>query len=468
MKDDKWYSDNIEKIKNNLNDIISKSEAMNYNLVKPDRKIKESIRKIIFDFIRKNKRLIYGGTAIDFWLRKKKENLSIYKDFPGDIEFYSPEPMKDTYLLCNELYESGYINILGREAMHKNTFSIFVEHTDFCDITLMNETVIKNNVPYIESGGLRYVKPDFLLTDIFRVFSNPLHDYSFRLKKVFDRFIKLKKYYFNPPLKPQECKTRGVEKRIREMRKYVFNNFIFNNSDIILCGAEAYKIYLEESNYLKKNKSAYSPKENFDLVIITDDLRKTTEEVYNLLIENYKKEDIKLEEFYKFFQFYDKKISFKFKDRVLIDIYGYNEICTQYHKIEYEDGFLQIVSFDYLMMYLNSMLFRKLPVLKSKNHYRCMIYYLFLMQNYYLKKNNLIGIEEDGLFSQFLLDCKWITLSEIYKKKQETNMKVKKNIRPIVFEYRPETKLIENPPFVKYPNESGNQIIQEDKRMVKL
>ena len=39
-----------------------------------------------------------------------------------------------------------------------------------------------------------FVKLWRIMVDMFRVFSNPLHDYPFRLEKVYDRYLKLEKY----------------------------------------------------------------------------------------------------------------------------------------------------------------------------------------------------------------------------------------------------------------------------------
>ena len=194
----------IEKIREKLDDIILKAQKRNIRFDIPDIVDRMKIRETIQDFIKDKKRIIYGGTAIDFWLKKK--NLSIYdEELPGDIEFYSPYPLDDMYKICNKLKKMGFKNVVGRQALHHDTFTIFVEYVVFCDMTYMNPSMIKNNIPHHYEDGLTYVKPEFLINDMYRVFANPLHDYPFRLKKVFERFVLLKENYFTPPEKPTKC-----------------------------------------------------------------------------------------------------------------------------------------------------------------------------------------------------------------------------------------------------------------------
>lgn len=465
-----WHKNNFKKVLNGLDELIEKAEIQNYDLTIPDKKTRKEIREIIFDFVKKNKRIIFGGTAIDFWICKRDSKKSIYKNCPGDIEFYSPEPLQDTFELCNIFLKKGFKNILGRDAIHENTYKIFVEHTDFCDISLMSKAISKNNVPVEESNGILYVKPDFLLTDIFRVFSNPLHDYSFRLKKVYERFNKLRCFYYNPPIKPKECKITGIKNTLLDIKSFIYDNFIVNNKEVILCGTTAYSIYLKESDYLEKDKTAYNPKDDFELILISNEIKNTACDILKIMEKNFDSEKISIKEYSPFFQFYDRQISIFYKNKPVVTVYGYNEICTQYHKFEInESDFIQIVGFDYLMMWMNTMLFRTYPIKNKKEHYRCMIYYLFLMQLYYLKKNNLIGLEENHLFSHFVLNCKWKTLSIMYRKKEELKKKaaMKNRKGPLVFEYRPEIRMVEKFPNKLYINQSGNQILNRKNLLIK-
>ena len=434
MKKDEWLEEAHLEIKSKLKDIVKKAEKRNVRFVIPTLEERNQIREIIFDYIKKKDRVIYGGTAINMWIEKKDKNDAIYdKELPGDIEFYSPDPLKD----------------------------IFVEHTPFCDISYMTESIMKNNIPTKKIKGIKYVTPRFLLNDMFRVFSNPLHDYPFRLEKVFSRYSLLKKHYFNPPEKPDKCDCNHLDENQEKLRNLVFDKYILDNKNVILCGVKAYLYYME---YSKHNIDFYHPKENYDIVLIVDDVKKETEEVLKVL-KKYDK-DLEIKEYTKFFQFYDRKLSILYKGSPVVSLMGYNKICTPFHTLQLDNkkNTFQIVSFDYLVQYLNARSFKEKD---NCDHYYCMVCYLLITQDYYLKKNKLIGVEEDHLFSHFMIECKWITLSGIYVKNEQRKQRFKEKKGPAVYEYRPENKFIEKSPDKKYLNASGNQIIQKKRLLIK-
>ena len=159
-------------IKTKLKDIVKKAETRNVRFAIPTEEERREIRKIIMEYIRKNRRVIYGGTAIQKWIKKANPEESIYpSDVLGDIEFYSPKPLFDIYNICNLLFKKKFKNIVGREAVHQETYSIFVEHTNFCDISYMTDAIVRNNIPTTNFKGVRYTNPEFLLNDMYRVFS---------------------------------------------------------------------------------------------------------------------------------------------------------------------------------------------------------------------------------------------------------------------------------------------------------
>lgn len=462
---DSWKKNNRILIKKKLKDKIEKAYLQNCELVKPEKKIKIEIRHIILDFIKEKKRVIYGGSAINTFISLKDSSDKIYDiDWCEDIEFYSPKPLDDLIELCNILFNKGYQNVEGREAMHEETFTISVEYFNFCDITYMSDSMIRKNIQTKDINGIRYVSPEFLMVDMFRVFSNPLHDYPFRLEKVYNRYLKLEKYYYNPPLKPQYCGLKDISRILISIRNQLYDKFILNNTDLILCGARAYKYYLFKSDYLKKNKSAYNPINDCHLVIIVENIKETTEKCLKHL-EKYD-DFLTIREYVKFFQFYDRSLVIEYQDTPIITIMGYNDICTQYHKVMVDNNnFIQIAGFDYIMKFMLSMVFRNLPIMEKKNHYRCMAYYLIEMRDYYLKKKKLTGLENNDIFSQFFIKCKWITLSGQYLNRQKKKKRFIERKGPVTFEYRPAMpgQYKNVAPEKKFGNASGNQILRKEK-----
>jgi hypothetical protein len=124
----------------------------------------------------------------------KNKDDTFYKDTDlADIEFYSFEPLKDVVDLCDLLHSKKFKNVEGKDGIHPETYKIFVNFQNYCDLSYIPKNVA-DNMPYIEDKGLRYAHPHFMLTDAFRVYTDPLNSF-FRLDKTFGRFNTLMKYY---------------------------------------------------------------------------------------------------------------------------------------------------------------------------------------------------------------------------------------------------------------------------------
>ena len=86
-----------------------------------------SLIDLILNFIKKNKRKVYGGFAMNKLIVNKNKDDAIYKDFQTpDVDFYSPQPIEDLIQLCNEISDGGLRRVMGREGKHKDTYNIFV------------------------------------------------------------------------------------------------------------------------------------------------------------------------------------------------------------------------------------------------------------------------------------------------------------------------------------------------------
>ena len=95
--------------------------------------------------------------------------------------------------LCDILQKKNYKYVEGKEGVHIETYKIFVNFMNYCDISYMPPDMYKN-CPVIISDGLRLAHPHFMLVDAYRVYCDPMTSY-FRLTKTFVRFTKLIKYY---------------------------------------------------------------------------------------------------------------------------------------------------------------------------------------------------------------------------------------------------------------------------------
>ena len=85
------------------------------------------IIKVIEEFIKSRDRIIYGGMALHRLILNKNPNHKIYKEYSiADLEFYSPEPIKDLKDICDLLHKKKFIHVQGAQAQHGDTYKLFV------------------------------------------------------------------------------------------------------------------------------------------------------------------------------------------------------------------------------------------------------------------------------------------------------------------------------------------------------
>ncbi len=180
-------------LKANIERINDQIKLKQNDIYKPTLQERLKIHNIILDFIKKNKRKVYGGYAVNQLLVSKGCE-PIYKDYEvPDIDFYSIDPNSDVINLCNILFDSGYTRVSAREAKHQNTYSIFVNFDLYCDITYMPSNIYKK-IPYITIENIIYVNPNFMIIDYLRMITDPLNSY-WRIEKSFSRLIKLFEFF---------------------------------------------------------------------------------------------------------------------------------------------------------------------------------------------------------------------------------------------------------------------------------
>jgi hypothetical protein len=181
-----------EQFKENYPKIMKKIGKKKLTEMEPTIDEISKVNGIIIDYIKVNKRKVYGGYALNKLLIAKNPSLAIYDEIDTpDIEFYSPDPLGDLVKLCDKLTESGFKNVIGQEAQHKETYSIFVNYQLYCDISYMPSNIY-SKVRFIQMEGFYLIHPWFMTIDYFRMFTDPLVSY-WRLEKHFARYLKLQK-----------------------------------------------------------------------------------------------------------------------------------------------------------------------------------------------------------------------------------------------------------------------------------
>jgi hypothetical protein len=448
-----YREDDIEKIKLNIDNISTKAMTIYKTNYEPTLAESQEVYKELLNFIKEKKKIIYGGYAQNNLILQKNKNDGFYKDIDTpDIEFYSFEPVKDLFELCNYLHSKNFKYVQGQEGIHEGTYKIFVNFVNYCDITYLPKNIY-DNCPFIESSDkIKFAHPNFMLIDIYRVFTDPMTSY-WRLDKTFKRFIKLYNYY---PIENKNSIIKFLnlsdELILSQIRKK-----IIHNSNYIVVGSYAYNYYVSKIN--RENII----KINF-YELITENIRKESSKIYNKLKTLFGSK-ITVKEYTPFFEFFDYRIEFLYEGKVILRIYNNNNRCIVYNhsvKKNTKFGTNQIVLLYLLSNYNYYLVNRNLT--ESNNYFNMFIKLNNSKQNY-LDKHNITAIDTSP-FEDFKMNCigKPVALDRL---ERLTIISKKKKGKQLKFRYEPTGKIVKIPEFI-FDNVSGNEVINTKNLILKL
>ena len=124
--------------------------------------IKEII-SIVEDFLKKTKRICYGGTAINNILPLEDQFYDKSIELP-DYDFYSPDPLNDAKKLADIYYKKGFDEVEAKAGAHEGTFKVFVNFMPVADITYCPKNLFKMiDREAIVIDRIKYCSADFLL-----------------------------------------------------------------------------------------------------------------------------------------------------------------------------------------------------------------------------------------------------------------------------------------------------------------
>lgn len=438
---------NMKLLEENIDSI--RLDAQRYaldNILEPNLEEWNSAMAILLDFIKTNKRIIYGGYGWNELIKKKNKKDAIYSEdmieLP-DIEFYSPTPVHDLVYLCKEWVDKGFKFVRGQEAQHHETYTIFVNQHQYCDITYMPKLLF-NKMPMMTINGLNISHPKFILIDIMRQYNDPMTSY-WRIKKSVARANILLKHY---PLD-----TRGVFSKVDisdDLQKnldFVRKNIIIG-SKLLVFGYYGYQYYMYKANDDKKEE-LYVPYYDVISTNLEEDVKRIREVLFNY------NDSITVEEYHPFFQFLDRSVSFKYKGKPILNVYGSNYMCIPYWYIEKKN--FNIVTFPYM---IQTLLIRHIYHLVNDNKevsqtYDYMLEQIINARNDYLKRHNKT-ILDNTPFQEFRINCMGDTMDSARKYRLMIAEKIANKQRPN-FKYDPYAKNDKfRPDAFKFDNTSGN------------
>jgi len=386
----------IDTILQNIDTLEDKAKTIYLNKYEPTLEESNNVYRDIKQFIKDRKRIVYGGYAQNELIRSKNEKDVFYRDIDvADIEFYTPDPIGDMIDLCDILYKKKYKHIDGKDGVHNETYKIFVNFLNYCDVSYMPKSIY-DNCPSITVDGLRLCHPHFMLIDAYRVYTDPMTSY-FRLKKTFTRFTKLIKYYpFNDNLIYNKIEYDEKPKEIMDVLKYIKHDIIIK-SDLIVVGHCAFNRFMKKA----KMPSTYMIDCPF-FQVISGNYSKDIDRIHNMLRKKYP--SITKKNYYPFYQFFDKSSEWYIGDTLVLRIYGNNNRCTVFSKSEKKN--IKFATSQLLFMYC--LINYNLGIIRNNKFnevlYGTMIARLLKARDKYLEKNNKTVIDKT-IFQEFTMEC---------------------------------------------------------------
>jgi hypothetical protein len=456
-----FNSKRIENIKSKLDIIIRKANNIRQKTIEPYKKDVDIALDIVKQFIIEKERIIYGGTSQNEFIKLKNKKDAFYDEASLDIpdyDIYSPCPVEDIIYITNKLFNNGFKDVHASEAVHQGTYTIRINRITpaVLDIHYMwNKHYVM--LPKTKIGDFYYVNPEFMFIDLYKIYTDPVLSYDFRIEKVFHRCTLLEKYY------PIQCDDSHfnthyfpiISNENKNIINTIIKDYLTHNKNIIICGLFAYNFYV---NKVDKSKSVNI---NY-LSVLTEDINKVKTDIINKINKIVKdKTKVTYEEYHPFYEVFDSLYKIKYNNVVLFEIIGHMNRCVPYITVQNKENIqLQFMSFHGILLHFYSYLFLYKFEKKFKliQFIKCLIDNIQKCRIKYLHDKNLSGIEH-GIFAELIIACKFSTDDDrnIHEKKIQENMKKGKQF---VWSYRPKNKVIEDSKSVKftYPNTSGNLV----------
>ena len=228
----------------------------------------QRIIEIVETFLKKKKRICYGGTAINNIL---PEDLQFYNkniELP-DYDFFSPDPLKDAKELADIYFKDGFAETEAKSGIHGGTFKVFVNFIPVADITYMPGPLFNRLFKKSKRvGGIYYAPPDYLRMAMYLELSRPEGDTG-RWEKVLKRLLLLNKRY---PLRSRHCHEQEVQRMFddpggfEEKKLFHLVKDTLVEEGVVFFGGYANRLYLRHHRAFKTFPHLLTP--DFDVLSI--------------------------------------------------------------------------------------------------------------------------------------------------------------------------------------------------------
>jgi hypothetical protein len=464
----------VDQLGNYIGNIMKEVNRKHMELIEPHEDEIRKISSIILNFTKENKRKIYGGYALNLLIVDRNPADAIYlpEDIP-DIDFYSPEPLKDLVKLCNTIYKAGFTGVTGKEALHKETYSIRVKGQLYCDISYVPRNIY-NRMPFREINGLYVIGPEFMIIDYYRMLTDFTSFWRFNDKNALKRFYLLQKYYPWPQIKspinipPPSDPPENVNKLLNNIFQ-----FVQPSETCIVIGFYAYDQFLKNSGILSANTPASKKFKYLEIPYYEIVSTEYKEDSLNLIGELKRNNpdlvnDIHVTEQYPFFQLLGYSAHIYYKGTLIAKIFSNNKRCIPYttvpsdyfknRSISRGTSTINIGTLSTVILYaLITIMKARVDQDKStRDLYYTFISHIIEMKNYFFEKTGKT-IYDKSIFQELVIDCKGIPVTPEEERRLIIEYRKKKN-KKYTFTYDPsqDTKVDEFNYI--FANSSGNPI----------
>jgi hypothetical protein len=341
--------------------------------------------KIVETFLRKSRRVCYGGQAINVQLPQKDQFYNLETSLP-DYDFFSPDDKEDVRGLIEDLKAAGFTEISKRVGIHEGTTKIYVNYVAIADITKIDEGFYDQiNRKSVTVDGIHYADPVFLRMMMFLELSRPKGMLS-RWEKVYERLDLLDKAH---PLKSCSSSVNLAVTESREaasaraaaLRYIIKNHRVFMGADI----SSIYKSGTASSRtkFLLHGRSPvvfFSPDANFDADALLVDLRGVKEEIVG-------------------FQNILPAMIGLYRDGQLVCLIVQEEACHSFLSIPLtKQRILRVASLDTLLTFLIGLYYRDDHILFGSDSLLCWL-------NQYMKLLDRYRAKPSALVPSFSVEC---------------------------------------------------------------
>lgn len=474
----------IEQVVQQLEGIIKDATDVSLQTLHPTVEQRRRVMDIIIAHVKKHRRKIYGGMAIDKYLRMAHaEGIYDFETEVPDLDIFSPDPVYDVKAMCDTLHAAGLGPVKGVAAQHVDTFKIRVGDWACCDISYVFRYIF-NKIPAEEfEDGVKYTHPSFMFIDYLRLINDPLTSY-WRLDKAFPRFAKLQLQY---PL-PSPARVVDVNRSAREVFSFdpvkvpIVQRLIKNvvavdndNNSIVVIGLAAYNTLMS----LAAANDNTNPNPNLDpdahavmLDLLTVEYAKDAAHIYDMLVEEGL--HVVYEEYHPFSDFLGHRGIFSYDaggGRLIpiVRIFDNKHKCVPFMEIdmtlEQETIKVRLGAFTVVIMFLMMLRFRvRVEDRNQPLDALAMAMYDNMITNLYRKRNAFLSdhgktILDPTPFKEFVIPCVGEAVQAVRLNEMVHDMMYRKyKQRGLKYEPSKSGSADFNPSSFLFLNSSGNLI----------